>query len=720
MEKMESAKKRLQLIKPLTATERSLKTQPAKPPAEDAQISLAEKSNLYPVPRSSAEDQGLEGATTVTKAHLVNKINFLNFQERTLLINLKHRRYQTPLTLLATPQPCMGDDLDCSWAEPEKVLRELALYEFRNLMIPDGQNLIRVEPELTRMDAEGICFRLPENGCEISSRTMMRHTCENITAQFVQNSSVFSGTLLDFNACYLKTELTVEPPRTFDWINPESTVNLILSDATDTYYSGECKITRQTTRHNKGTYILRPLRFEIQRFKHKEFRSQRYKISPSPNIRFKHPFIKKMFDLKVIDLSGSGFSVEEDERNAVLLPGMILPQIELNFANSLQFHCKAQVVYRKVLGSDKKDSKIKCGLALLDMSIDDHVNLVAMLHQAKDKNSYICNNVNLNELWDFFFDTGFIYPDKYAFIEQNKDQIKKTYQRLYNNNPHIARHFIYQDKGRILGHMAMIRFYQNTWLIHHHAARKSSGNKAGLKVLDQIGRMINDSHRIYSLHMDYFIAYYRSANKFPNLIFGGAAKSINDRKRCSVDTFAYYHQQKATAGHPSDLPAGWQLIATESEDLKVLENYYEHVAGGLMTGALDLTVDKFRHNQLSELYHQAGLKWNRRFYSLKRNGRLKAVVAAVITDVGLNLSDLTNSLTVFVVDSRELTENILRAMLSSIAQKFTQDEVAVLLYPVAYADEQGIAYEKLYNLWVCRLQSSDEYFRYLNRLLRFV
>ncbi len=720
MEKMDSAKKRLQLIGPSTETARLLKTQSAKPPAEDAQVNPAEKGTLYPVPRRSAEDPGLDEGVRVTKAQLVNKINFINFQDSTLRINLKHRIYQTPLTLLAAPQPCLDDDLDCLWAEPETILNELSFYEFQNLLIPDGQNLIRVEPELIRMDAAGICFRLPENGCEISSRTMMRHGCENISAQFIQNSSVFFGTLVDFNACSLKTELTIEPPRTLDWINPESTVNLILSDATETYYSGECKIIRQTTGHNTGTYILRPLRFEIQRFKHKEFRSHRYKITPSPNIRFKHPFIKKNFDLKVIDLSGSGFSVEEDERNAVLLPGMILPQLELNFANSFQFRCKAQVVYQKVLGSEQTGKKIKCGLALLDMSIDDHVKLVALLHQAKDQNSYICSKVNLNELWDFFFDTGFIYPDKYAFIQKNKDQIKKTYERLYSNNPHIARHFIYQDKGRILGHMAMIRFYENTWMIHHHAARKSSGNKAGLKVLDQIGRMINDSHRIYSLHMDYFIAYYRSGNKFPNLIFGGAAKSIKDRKRCSVDTFAYYHHQNTKAGRRSDLPPHWRLMPTQPEDLKALENYYEHVAGGLMPGALDLTADKFSRDQLTDLYHQAGLKRERRFYSLKKNGRLKAVVTAVITDVGLNLSDLTNCLKVFVVDSHELPADIIRSMLSSLAEKFQQDQVTVLLYPVAYADEQGIAYKKLYNLWVCRLKSSDEYFRYLNRLLRFI
>ena len=706
MEKMETAKDRLQVVE-------------SHPQADDSQSSPAEKNRLYAVTERNAEEETSAGEP-ISRAQLINKINFINFQDKTLLINFKHSNYQTPLTLLAAPSPCLDDHLDCSWAEPDRSVGDLTNYQFEYLLIPDGHNLIRAEPEIIRLDAETIRFQLPESGYEISSRAMMRHRCRNIEAQLIQNSSLFAGTLVDFNACSLKIELTVDPPRTFDWINPESPVNLILSDPSGTHYTGECKIIRQTTHLNKGTYILQPLRFEIQRFKHKEFRSHRYEISPSPNIQFRHPFIKRDFDLKVIDLSGSGFSVEEDERTAVLLPGMILPDLELNFANSFQFRCKAQVVYRKVLNKDQPDKKVKCGLALLDMDIRDHVKLVGLLHQTKDHNSYICNHVNLNELWDFFFDTGFIYPDKYAFIQKNKEKIKKTYERLYNNNPHIARHFIYQDNGRILGHMAMIRFYENTWMIHHHAARKSTGNKAGLIVLDQIGRMINDSGRIYSLHMDYFIAYYRPENKFPSRIFGGAAKSIDDPQKCSVDTFAYFHHRGNNTGQPSELPGGWQLEPTQPEDLEELKKYYDHVAGGLMLGALDLTADKYTHDHLSELYHEAGLRRDRHFYTLKQNGRLIAIVTVVLSDAGLNLSDLTNCLKIFVVDGRALNADIFRTLLANLTQKIRQSEIAVLLYPVSYADDQAIDYDKLYNLWVCRLQNSDAYFRYLNRLLRFI
>ena len=341
------------------------------------------------------------------------------------------------------------------------------------------------------------------------------------------------------------------------------------------------------------------------------------------------------------------------------------------------------------------------------------------MHQTKDRNSYICNDVDLDELWDFFFETGFIYPDKYAAIQKNKKLIKETYAKIYTRNPQIARHFIYQDKGTIFGHMAMLRFYESAWMIHHHAARKSTQNKAGLIVLDQIGRMINDSHRLYSLHMDYMICYYRPDNKFPSRVFGGAAKSINDPRGCSLDGFAYFHF-KPLIRSQTHMPADWQISETRAEDLQDLVDFYEHTSGGLMLDAIDLTPEKLGCDDLSKEYDNAGLIRQRQLFSLKKEGSLKAIFLVNTSNVGLNLSDITNCIKVFVTDSDQFDADILRAAVSTVGQITEKDDFPTLLYPATFADEQGIDYEKIYNLWVVSLQYSDEYFRYLERLLRFV
>ena len=715
---MESAKKNLKLIQ-IRAESGSLEAETAAPADSTKQQSVVPTTSDHGSVANRQPQEVPDPTNRIGKAQLINKLNAINFQDGTVLVNFRHLKYDKTITLKARPQPCMGDLVDCLWLSGENVTQGIQAYKFKNILITNGQKLLQVEPELIRIDEEGISVLLPQSCREISSRKARRYPCKGITVQLIQNSTVFSGTLMDFNGFSFRVKLTATPPQTFDWVNPDCPVNVIVSNATAAIYSGECNVIRHTQGQSTRNYILEPLKQEIQRFKQKEFRSERYVLTPTPNIVSRHPFTQMRVDLKVVDLSGAGFSLEEDEYNTMLLPGMVLHELELSFADSYKIKCSAQVVFRKEMVDPNGEKWIKSGLALLDMDIGDHLKLISMLHQAKNKNSYICNDVDLDALWNFFFETGFIYPDKYAAIQKNKKQIKATYAKIYTRNPHIARHFIYQDKGTIYGHMAMIRFYQSAWMIHHHAARKSALNKAGLIVLDQIGRMINDSHRLYSLHMDYMMCYFRPDNKFPNRVFGGAARNINDPKGCSLDGFAYQqfnNPQRST----SELPAGWQITDTRSEDLEELAGFYEHISGGLMLEALDLKPEKLGCQELSQEYAKLGLIRQRQLFSLTYNNQLKAVFLVNQSDVGLNLSDITNCVKAFVTDPQEFSSEIFEAAIARIAAITEKKDFPTLIYPAVYADENDIPYEKTYNIWVCSLQYSDAYFRYLKRLVRFI
>jgi hypothetical protein len=394
----------------------------------------------------------------------------------------------------------------------------------------------------------------------------------------------------------------------------------------------------------------------------------------------------------------------------------LIPTLELHFANSFKARCKAQVIYKNSLHRTGDGNRLKCGIALIDMSPGDHAKLLSILYQAKNGNSYLCNTVNLDDLWEFFFETGFIYPEKYGFFQKNKETIKEVYRKLYTENPDMARHFIYQEKGRILGHMAMIRFYNNSWMIHHHAARKANF-RAGLVVLNQIGRFIHDSYRLYATKMNFVFCYYRPENKFPDRVFGGAARSIDDPKGCSLDVFSYFHFRRSSFSEMKLAPP-WRLVKTDGEDLAELKYFYELNSGGLMLKALELEPDSEDINELAEVYTQCGLKRERYLFSLKKENVLKAIFILNISDVGLNLSELTNSITVIVVDPDKLTRDILYSALSCQLEKSEQNEIPVLLYPDSQLEDAVIPHEKMYKLWILNTKYGDRYFRYMHRLLR--
>jgi len=169
-----------------------------------------------------------------------------------------------------------------------------------------------------------------------------------------------------------------------------------------------------------------------------------------------------------------------------------------------------------------------------------------------------------------------------------------------------------------------------------------------------------------------------------------------------------------------ELPEPWELVKTAPEDLLELGIHYEHISGGLMLNALGLETDMMDHESVSREYSSAGFKKERHLFSLRKSGKLKALVVVNISDIGMNLSDLINCFYVIIIEPQDLPRKTLYLTLSLLFIEFEQKKMPVLLYPTDYADRQSIEYEKLYNLWVLNLQHLDDYFRYIKRLMRFV
>ncbi len=647
---------------------------------------------------------------------LINILNYINFQGSPILVNLKHLKYNNVISLPAKPQPCLENTLDCLWFQKTGLTQKLSSYQFLNFILNDGLKTIVVKAEVKKISDEGISFILPEICYDVSSREVRRHPCEGIQVELLQSGMIFHGFLLDFSAVSFAVKVSVSPPQTFQWLNPEYEVNVVFKNGQDILYSGECMIIRQTYSQKTRIFALKPLNNQIYRLRPKEFRSSRYKLSPSPNIIFRHPLTRKMINLEADDISGTGFSVEEYYENSVLLPGMNIPELYLVIANDFKIKCWVQVVYKDIYETTEGKKCVRCGMVILDMDIQDQVRLSALLHQVTDRKSYICNFVDLDDLWKLFFEAGFIYPKKYAFIYNNREKFKETYEKLYIQSPSIARHFIYQDKGIIHGHISMVRSYENTWLFHHHAASRTGHSRAGLIVLDQIGRYVNDFYCLYSTHMNFVICYFRPENRFPNRVFGGFTRALNEPKVCSLDPFAYFHFLPKVF-EPQDLPESWTLSKTQPEDFLELESFYEHESGGLMLHALNIEQDMIESNNLNEEYQRLGFKRERHFFSLTGNGCLKAIFMVTLSDIGLNLSNLTNCIHALVINSDNLSQHILYTSLSQLSQYYEEDEITILLYPVSFAETQSLVCEKIYNLWAINTQYTDRYLKYMENLL---
>jgi len=654
-----------------------------------------------------APDPAPESGKRMKRSDLMNRLNFINFSEGTIFATFRHLEHGGLLSCQAFPLPCSGEMLDCRWMPPGLSPDRLKGYACDGILVSDGHSHVTAKVEVIELDAEKVRFRISGSGYEKGIRRIERHDCTGIQARLVQAGISFDGTLADFNALSFRVEFETGLSSSRRWINPVDPVMVMLSRDGELLYSGECLAAHTDKASARRGLVLAPTFNNMRRYRPQEFRNARQVLAPAPAAYFIHPLTGKRIYLQVKDISGTGICVEEFFERSVLLPGMIIPELSIEIANQSVMQCRAQVLYRNVMQAEGKAGSVRCGIVILDMETKDQARLSAFLHNASNDRLRVCGSLDMEELWRFFFETGFIYPAKYLSIEARKAEFKRTYEKLYLGSPSIARHFIYEDKGQIFGHMSMVHFYSNAWIIHHHAASRDGYGMAGVEVLDQVGRYTNAVHRQPSAHMDYLMCYFREENRFPCRIFSGVARDIADPKGSSLDVFSYLHVPVAddTAGEPS-----FQLFPAGEADLQALAQYYEASSGGLMLDALDLAPGADTDGDLDTEFSRQGFRRERHLFSLRQDGRLKAVFSLTLSELGLNLSNLTNCVHAFVVDDKGTNPAVLMAGLRTLMQHYKAEDLPVLVYPAAYAERNALPAEKKYTLWILDTDRSDGYF----------
>ncbi len=116
-------------------------------------------------------------------------------------------------------------------------------------------------------------------------------------------------------------------------------------------------------------------------------------------------------------------------------------------------------------------------------------------------------------------------------------------------------------------------------------------------------------------------------------------------------------------------------------------------------------------------YEKLGFKREKHLFSLKKDGQLKALALAVVSDTGLNLSNLTNCVHVFIIDEEDLPVDVLYRHLALLSPHYAEDEIPILLHPLSYVENQSIPYEKVYNLWAFDTKYAERFYQYMDRLM---
>jgi hypothetical protein len=307
----------------------------------------------------------------IRRSRLINSLNRINFHEGDIFLNFRHLKYGTLVSIPAKPHPCLDQHFECNWSSPLDVAYNINNYRFESFYFTDGLKQILVEAKLISIDKNGVKFGLPETATEVNSRIIKRYSCEGISLKIIQNGIFFEGELTTFSPISFSVNIPKEIPFTGLEIKQQYPVDIIIEKNKTILYSSKCDIYRISETNEGNILILKPVIDHIQKFKPKKFRSIRQALIPTPAIIFHHPFSRRRVNLKIKDISGAGFSVEESTENSQLLPGMVIPDVIIEFMPGVEINCNSQVIYRTPL--DEKT--VKVGAAFLDMPILDQIRL---------------------------------------------------------------------------------------------------------------------------------------------------------------------------------------------------------------------------------------------------------------------------------------------------------------------------------------------------------
>ena len=351
----------------------------------------------------------------ISKRKLTNRINHLNFTNGYLWVHLKDPRYEEDIFVRAYPEPCMGETIACQWSK--EGVTSFEYHRFLNLVIDDGMSATVIPAKLLNINRDRFIIQMPDTGYVLGKRQARRYTCHEVTAELTQSGFMARGDLLDFSPFSFRIKVTPDSNGSFHWLNPDEPLTLTLYRNQRIIFSGPCQFIHQTSNTSVKKIVLSPLVIHLNRFQGRNLRSPRMRLAPSSNISFEHPLSRKMVQRDIHDISVTGFSVHERENESVLLPGMIIPELNISYSGAMTIPCTAQVLYRR----KEKKGLFRCGLVILDMNVITYGKLSNILGNMVDPNVHVGGEIAMDALWEFFFETGFIYSKKYNLIEPHRN-----------------------------------------------------------------------------------------------------------------------------------------------------------------------------------------------------------------------------------------------------------------------------------------------------------
>jgi len=135
----------------------------------------------------------LESAQQVDKETLINTLNHIHFMEESILLQLRHPKYEESILTRAYPEPCLGGKLTCRLSNKNLSGLDLKSYHLMHIVIDDGRSMILVPAVFQEIHRNRVTIRLPQISYAVGQRQTRRYTCHDVAVEMIQSGFVAQG-----------------------------------------------------------------------------------------------------------------------------------------------------------------------------------------------------------------------------------------------------------------------------------------------------------------------------------------------------------------------------------------------------------------------------------------------------------------------------------------------------------------------------------------------
>ncbi len=632
----------------------------------------------------------------------LNLVNHCHFDDRNVLIHLVGNSHD--IIVPAHPLPSSDKQILCEC--PFEVLSSLRdKFIVAHILVDERKSVAIMPTDHVPLSGSSVTIPITHRPYRVTRRKGHRHPADNIEAAVLVGGKVLKGRLIEFSieACHL--EIALEEDFSAHYNIAQKTILIALASKGEISLKMPARIMRLWRRGQKFGIVARPMEHTVSRFRKRKVRNPRLSLDPPPLIRLVHPLSGREMELEAYEISSSGFSVLESDADGVLIPGLFIKDLKIHVSGSAPISCSAQVIHRSL---EREEALRRVGVSIVDMGIQDYNRLSRIITSRLDPCVRVSAEFSTEALWDLFFSSSFIYPDKYAYIHPSKDRFKETHNKICSLDPDIAKSFLYQKGNVIYAHLGLVRAFEKSWMLHHHAAKPTENRLSGLIVLKNAMFFLNDMHRYPSSNMRYAICFFRPNNRFPRRAFGGFSDHLNNDHGCALYRFSYHHWNQ-NIRTPS-LPKGWAMEPMKAHHLDFILNNCGNSEFPLLINSMgtfscfdetmDLEASYARYGMIRRVIRQA----------LSYNGETLAILVINRSDPGLNLSGLLDCIYFIVTPNalHRIGPEVASKVLGFACSKYPYRSVPVISYPA-----EVIPSSKSYMYWALDVIYGDEFMAYM-------